>query len=293
MRLDIRYVTRFTYHQPVRESSNELRACPTTDDRQQLVSYRVITVPFSRIHTSVDHWGTRVDAFGIREPHTELEVVAEAAVETEPAAAMTATPPLAALQDAAFRDAHAEYLQPTVHSRGGEAVDALAAELRAQASDDVTDLVFAVHEIIGHRLRYVTGSTEVGIDLEEVLQRAEGVCQDYAHLFVALCRSLHIPARYVSGYLYTVDDSTGADAEVDEVRVQTHAWGEAAIPGAGWWALDPTNRQDVSERHVKIGHGRDYDDVQPLKGAFSGPPAHDLEVEVAMRRLTAAQQQQQ
>ena len=86
-----------------------------------------------------------------------------------------------------------------------------------------------------------------------------------------MCRSLGIPARYVSGYLFTTDDATGADAEDgDVVSVQTHAWFEAAIPGFGWLALDPTNQQEVGVRHVKIGHGRDYDDVPPLRGVFAG-----------------------
>jgi transglutaminase-like putative cysteine protease len=99
-----------------------------------------------------------------------------------------------------------------------------------------------------------------------------------------MCRSVGIPARYVSGYLFTLSDSTGEDAEGDVVTVQTHAWLEAAVPFVGWIALDPTNRQQVGERHVKIGHGRDYDDVQPLRGVYAGVAPADVEVSVEMRR---------
>ncbi len=136
--------------------------------------------------------------------------------------------------------------------------------------DDVVSLVLALHRVTGARLTYARGATDVGIEVEEVLAQGKGVCQDYAHLAVALCRSQGIPARYVSGYLFTRDDSAGADVEDgDVVDVQTHAWFEAAVPGFGWLALDPTNQQEVGVRHVKIGHGRDYDDVQPLRGVFS------------------------
>ncbi|MBK9181356.1 MAG: transglutaminase family protein [Acidimicrobiales bacterium] len=103
-----------------------------------------------------------------------------------------------------------------------------------------------------------------------------------------MCRSVGIPARYVSGYLFTSDDRTGADVVGGDVAwVQTHAWFEAAVPGHGWLALDPTNGAEVGLRHVKIGHGRDYDDVPPLRGAFSGPAVHGLDVAVEIRRVTA------
>ena len=114
-----------------------------------------------------------------------------------------------------------------------------------------------------------------------------GVCQDYAHLAVALCRSIGIPARYVSGYLFTTDDATGADPEAEAVRVQTHAWFEAAVPGVGLARARPDERsQEVGLRHVKIGHGRDYDDVPPLRGVFGGEATPSLGVAVEIRRLT-------
>jgi hypothetical protein len=113
------------------------------------------------------------------------------------------------------------------------------------------------------------------------------VCQDFAHLAVAMYRSLGIPARYVSGYLFAADDATGRDTTVDEIDVQTHAWVEVALPGAGWLALDPTNAQPVGERHVTIGRGRDYDDVSPFRGAYRGPAAHELSAQVHLRRLPA------
>ena len=117
-----------------------------------------------------------------------------------------------------------------------------------------------------------------------MLAGGAGVCQDFVHLALSLYRSVGIPARYVSGYFYAVDVAGGGAPETEEIAVQTHAWVEVALPGWGWWALDPTNLQPAGERHVKIGHGRDYDDVLPLRGVYYGTSSHKLAVEVGMSR---------
>lgn len=292
MRIDIRYTTRFTYDEPVRESHNELRACPVGSPEQVLVGYRVAMTPPARVFSYTDYWGTRVDAFGVRTPHISLEVVAEAAVETRPRMPPVASADPAALTDPEFLATHAELLAPSRHTTWGEAVAAAAAERWSLTDDDVVSGVLGLHRLVGHTLTYLPGVTDVGVDVEDVLASRQGVCQDYAHLLVAMCRSVGVPARYVSGYLFTADDATGADAAADVVQVQTHAWVEVALPGHGWFALDPTNQQLVGERHVKIGHGRDYDDVAPLRGVYSGPAAGELAVEVELRRLAASQTQQ-
>ncbi len=285
MRLDIRYVTTFDYGAAVVESQNELRACPASDDHQQVVHYRVTTTPASRVASYVDYWGTRVDTFGVAASHERLEVVAAATVETVARAAPDHDVPLAALADPGWRDVHLEYLQRSPHVAWGEDVVAHARAASAAAGDgDVRSLIEAVEAAVG-ALEYRTGRTSVGVEVEEVLRTGAGVCQDFAHLAIAMLRVLGVPARYVSGYFFTADDRTGATSDVDEVEVETHAWVEAAVPGFGWWAIDPTNLAEVGERHVTIGRGRDYDDVAPLRGVFNGAPEHVLEVNVRMRRL--------
>ena len=299
MRLDIRYETRFRYAQPVSESQNELRACPATDTRQTVLHYDVTTSPSSRIASYVDHWGTRVDTFGVRLPHAHLDVVASATVETAAQQLITSAPRRSQVLAPAFRDRHLELLTPTSHTRWGRGIIEAAERAAEVADDDLIGAVLSVHRAVGTRVEYVTGATYVGVEVEEVLGNGRGVCQDFAHLAVAMYRSLGIPARYVSGYLFASDDATG-DApdggEGDEVQVQTHAWVEVAIPvppvdgrpeGVVWFALDPTNQQEVGERHVTIGRGRDYDDVAPFRGVFAGRSDHDLEVSVTMRRLSA------
>ena len=297
MRFDISYVTRFTYEHAVAESQNELRAAPTADARQQVVHYDVRTTPSSRVFSYTDYWGTRVDAFGVRAAHRELVVIADATVETSAPEVLAASPRFADLTPA-FLDEHLEYLERSAHADWGESIAAEVEGRRAGADDDVVGFVLSLHRLVGTSCTYAPGATWVGVSVDDVWDAREGVCQDFAHLLIATCRASGIPARYVSGYLFTRDDSAGEDVtDGDRVTVQTHAWAEVAIPGYGWWGLDPTNRQQVGERHVKIGHGRDYDDVAPLRGVYGGNATHRLDVTVDMRRAAAVeaqvQQQQQ
>ena len=284
MRFDVSYCTVFTYEEPASESQNELRAAPVTNEHQRLIDYRVTVDPPARVLSYHDAWGTRVDAFGVRKPHTSMEVLAEASVETSPQPLTAVAPRMESLVDAEFAEDHVAYLFSDEHTDAGPAVRDAAKLQSDLAGDDVVSTVLAVHRFVGRNLTYTPGSTDIGIAVDDVLTSGMGVCQDYSHLAVAMCRSLGIPARYVSGYLFTEDDSAGADTSSDTVVVQTHAWFEAAIPGGGWLALDPTNGQNVGERHVKIGHGRSYDDVQPLRGAFLGPSASAVRASVEIRR---------
>jgi len=284
MRFDIRYRTNFTYDRPVWGSHNELRACPAATDRQRLVTYRLSVEPTARVLSHIDYWGTRVDSFGVRERHERLEVVAEATVETSPSPLTSSAPTLDALQRGEFRDLYAEYLERTRHTDWD---DTLAAEARScidAFGPDVVGVVLGIHRKVRNALRYDRDATDIGVPVTEVWQGGAGVCQDYAHAAVALCRAIGIPARYVSGYLFSADDDSIEETDADIVEVQTHAWFEAAIPGSGWMALDPTNGRDVGSHHVVIGHGRDYDDVAPFWGAHGGSAAVSLEAHVEMRR---------
>ena len=297
-RYDINYRTTIHYDDVVRAPQNEVRACPASDEHQHLVAYRVITHPAARILAYHDYWGTRVDTFGIREPHVSLEINAEASLETMPRPLVTVSPRVAALADRAFRGLYVEYLSRSMHTEWTGDVSAAAERIAAVTGDDVVGIVLALHRFVHTSLQYTPGATYIGVDVNEVLAKGKGVCQDYAHLAVALCRSIGIPARYVSGYFFARSDATGADTEDDEVHVQTHAWFEAAIPDWGWLALDPTNAQQVGQRHITIGHGRDYDDVPPVRGIFAGGgrPSTDASVEIrrhsqVVQQLQAQQQQ--
>lgn len=127
---------------------------------------------------------------------------------------------------------------------------------------------------------YKPGATAVTTHANEVIKRKVGVCQDFAHAMVALCRSLNIPARYVSGYFF---DSTrdhrlrGSEA--------THAWVEVFVEGYGWIGLDPTNNKVVDDTYIVLAVGRDYTDVSPVSGSYFGGGTSTLVVHVAVRRV--------
>ena len=285
MRLGISYRMHFRYSEPVTECQNEVRVRPRDDDHQRVLSYRLTSQPHLQVLSVVDYWGTVVEHLGIRTPHTELELLAEATVETATRSGPAEAPVVAALDDADFRLEHLEFLEPSQHVdwHPGDAVERRAAAAVAGAAS-VPEMVTAVAADVRGALSYEQGATDIGVSLAELLETGAGVCQDFAHLALGMLRSVGVPARYVSGYLFAADE-TSADSETAEVvTVQTHAWIEVALPGSGWWALDPTNGGPVGERHVVIGCGRDYGDVPPVRGAFMGLGTAEVDAEVVIGR---------
>ncbi len=318
MRLDIAYRLHFTYAEHVSESQNEIRVRPRDDARQRVLSYRLATTPATRVLQVRDYFGTTVDHLGIRGPHDDLLVVAEASVETAPVVDVPASVSCERLAEQQFINQHIEYLAPSQHVQWGELVGEVASWAVRGTDDDVCERVRAIARAVPTVLSYERGSTSIGVTLEELIDGGRGVCQDFAHLAVGLLRCVGIPARYVSGYLFALDEtrpdqgpsiqssgiqgagaqSSGASADAalslgdaagadpSAVSVQTHAWIEAAVPGGGWQALDPTNGGSVGERHVVIGHGRDYQDVPPVRGVFNGTADAEVDAEVIIAQPT-------
>jgi transglutaminase-like putative cysteine protease len=282
MQISLRYVTHFVYADPVWESHNSLRACPKDGDGQTLLDYELTIEPDVPIFTYTDSWGTRVDTFDVPQQHSELIVTASARVDTT-APVLPISGPLAGTADLAYIQTNWLFLRPTNHTRWGAEIAAAAKDAMG-ASTDVVEIAGSIQDSVHKKVEYRSGTTEIGIDLDRILSEGYGVCQDFAHLTIAMLRSVGIAARYVSGYFYASDPTTIDDAETDEIVVATHAWVELAVPGWGWWAIDPTNDSPAGERHVKIGHGRDYDDVTPLRGVYYGESDHHLAAEVTMSR---------
>ena len=280
MDISLRYVTHFVYTSPVWESHNSLRACPVDGDGQQLVDYQLIIEPSVPVFSYTDSWGTQIDIFDVPQQHSELVVTALARVETM-APALPISGPLAGTADMSYIEDGWLFLQPTRHTRWGDEV-AAAAKDALGASTDVIEIANSIQSVVHDRVVYRTGATDIGVDLDRIWEEQVGVCQDFAHLTIAMLRSVGIASRYVSGYFYASDPTNVGSADTDEIVVATHAWVELAVPGWGWWAIDPTNASPVGERHVKIGHGRDYDDVTPLRGVYYGESDHHLAAEVTM-----------
>lgn len=275
-RMRIVHSTGYRYDAPVRESYNELRLTPRSDTRQNVIVSRVETTPSSRLYRYSDYWGTSVTAFDLHAPHRELAVVATSVVETGDPVPPVLTATWADLDGGPVRDRHTEMLEFTDYVGREPALAKVARGLRRR---DPADAVLGACRWVREHLTYRPGATGVHTSAVEAWQAGEGVCQDFVHLTLLLLREAGIPGRYVSGYLLPREDA----AVRQTVQGQSHAWIEAWT--GGWWAYDPTNDVPIGHRHVQVAAGRDYADVSPLRGVYSGGQATALDVRVDMTRL--------
>jgi transglutaminase-like putative cysteine protease len=277
-RLRIEHRTGFRYAAPVTASYNEARLSPLTDPRQLALDARVTTTPITSVQRYWDYWGTLVSAFDVHQPHEELVVTATSVVETSAAEPVPDETSWADLADDAVYDEFAELLAPTAYVPTN-------AELAVVARDIASDSSRPIHAVnnvvawVDEELRYQQGTTGVHTSAVEAWKAGEGVCQDFAHLTLVLLRAIGIPCRYLSGYLYPAADAVPGDVGVGE----SHAWVE--VWTGDWWACDPTNGALVGERHVLVGRGRDYADVAPLRGIYTGGGSSGLGVTVEIERL--------
>jgi transglutaminase-like putative cysteine protease len=276
-RIRVVHTTGYVYDAPVTRSFNEARLTPRADSRQNVILNRVETVPATRAYRYTDYWGTAVTAFDLHAPHTELEVTGSSVVETEPFAEPTEELSWDELQGGRVVDRFDEMLSPTAYVPRDRKLSTVARQL--SRGEEPAKAVVRAAEWVHKEMDYIAGTTSVHTSALEAFAERRGVCQDYAHLTLVLLRSMGIPSRYVSGYLHP---KPGA-AIGETVAGQSHAWIEAWT--GQWWGYDPTNNLAVNEQHVSVGVGRDYADVPPLKGVFSGGGSTDLEVVVEVTRL--------
>jgi transglutaminase-like putative cysteine protease len=271
-RLSFEHVTVFEYGFAVHSSFNEVRMTPLTTVRQTTLTADVATSPAATQYRYWDYWGTQVVAFDVAEPHDKLAIRARGVVDTA-----TCRPPGACSWQelAGAAGAMCEFLMVTPFTDAEGPIGSAVEFLR---TPDPVETVEAVCEWVHSALEYRPGVTGVHTSAAEVIQTGQGVCQDFAHLAVALLRSIGVPARYVSGYLHPVPEP-----EVGvTVEGQSHAWIEAWT--CGWWELDPTNLVAVGPRHVAVGRGRDYGDVPPLKGIYAGGSQDSMTTTVSIQR---------
>lgn len=280
MEISLRYVTHFRYPTPVWESHNSLRACPTRSEGQRVLDYRLDIDPGVQVFTYIDNWGTHVDTFDIPQPHTELIITADARVDTT-SPPLPISGPLSGTAEMSYIENGWRFLQSRGHAEWNDDIRS-AAKNAMGTSTDVVEIADSIEKLVRSTVEYRTGATDIWTDTESIWSERLGVCQDFAHLTIAMLRSVGIASRYVSGYFYASDPTDSSQAVTDEIVVATHAWVELAVPGWGWWGIDPTNPSPVGERHIKIGHGRDYDDVTPLRGVYYGESDHQLAAEVVM-----------
>jgi transglutaminase-like putative cysteine protease len=290
MRFHIEHTTEYVYPEPASESFSELRLRPRDSLRQKVSRHQTLIEPGVLVESHIDYFGNYVETISIPHRHQKLVVSSACDVETKPFNDALAALDLTIAEGRQMyvdrrRELH-DFLRPSQYVRFVDAVYEIASEFLPPAAPFATSL----HELNAylHRsLRYKPGATDAGTTVEQFLESREGVCQDFAHLMIAVCRVAGIPARYVSGYIETDPPPPAADGTAVEAligAVASHAWVEVYAPNGFWVGLDPTNNIPDGERHVQIGIGRDYGDVPPLKGIFKGNQAQYLNVQVRMTR---------
>jgi len=278
--LSISHLTRYTYEGPVQDSFNEARLQPINDPLQWCREFTFRIDPDTPVRDYPDFYTNCVHYFDVPQPHESLEVEAISTVETRPdARGLIPVVGPEALQDPVVKEHHFDFLHSSEFVSleadvWREAIDALPEGVRDVWKDTV-----AIGEHIHRNYKYTPLSTNVNTRAVEVVKKKQGVCQDFAHLMLGLCRTHGIPARYVSGYFLNQHKLPG------EIEA-SHAWIEVFIPGYGWKAYDPTHRRETDTRYVKLAIGRDYSDIRPVGGTFRGKGTRKMVVEVSVQRIS-------
>jgi transglutaminase-like putative cysteine protease len=288
MLLEIRHVTQDHYAAPVRESVMEVWMQPQKTARQRLVSFDLELDPPAQLFSFADTFGNPVYHFDVPQPHEQLTITANAAVETQPPPRLPEELDMGEwdrLRSDFLRGENFDFLHAHGFARETEALRAYAAErgIEALREHDPLTAVRALSKLISNSFGYESGVTRADSPIDDVLRTGKGVSQDFAHVMITLCRAWGIPARYVSGYLFT-DRKQGDRSEADS----THAWVEVFLPSIRWVGFDPSNNCEATERHVACAIGRDYSDVPPSRGVYKGEADHQLAVGVSVRKARAA-----
>lgn len=288
MLLEVRHMTQYNYAYPVRESVMEVWMQPQKSTRQRLVSFDIELDPPAQLFSYADSFGNPVYHFDVPQPHDRLTITARAAVETEPPADLPEKLDMGEwdrLRSAFVRGDNFDFLHPHGFARETEALRHYEADHAVDALKNLDPLsaLRELNRIVYESFGYEAGVTRADSPIDDVLKARKGVCQDFAHVMIAICRSWGIPARYVSGYLFT-DKRHGDRSDPDA----THAWVEVFFPQLRWVGFDPTNNTMVTERHIACAVGRDYSDVPPSRGTYKGEAESYLAVGVSVRKARAA-----
>jgi transglutaminase-like putative cysteine protease len=273
MQLNIRHETIYRYDETVTQSVQMLRLTPRTEARQRTMSWQIVAP--GRRSGQLDAHGNHTHLLTLEEPHQEIRIVVSGSVETRDLSTPQLDPePLSPLV----------YLPSTALTTPDAALRALAERtlgLTAQSPRHDRKQLTALAEAVCEAVRYQSGTTTVTDTAASALKRAEGVCQDQAHVFIACCRLAGVPARYVSGYLYAGENQ----------EVASHAWVDAWLESErAWIGIDVTHHEPAGPQHCRLAVGRDYHDAAPVRGVRRGGGKESLEVNVSVSLQHSAEQ---
>lgn len=286
----IQHLTRFDYTRPVCESAMEIRMQPRGDGNQRCMTFSLSVSPRCRVFSYRDHLANQVHHFDIPGDHRQLVIVAHSLVEQQ---SLGEVPDM--LSSTAWQELDAfvaegdfwEMLVPSTFATLTDLLRGLAMDWKITRRDDPLSMLHEISHNIYTSFEYLPRSTAVDSPIEIALGNRSGVCQDFAHIMIALARLLGIPCRYVSGYLYHSDEMSSQEHDRGTPSA-THAWVEAFLPQLGWVGFDPTNDVVVNDNHIRTSIGRDYADVPPTHGVYRGKTESELTVGVHVKASETA-----
>ncbi len=279
-RLEIQHSSRYLYNGPVSRSVMRLCLKPLDDAKQRLLRFSVQTNPPAPLSQETDYFGNSKHVLTLHRVHNSLEISSDSAVETSPAPALPSSLPKDAWEEIrSSRNSFKlwSFTNPSAYARPSDALQAYVEEMNLRPGDDPLESVLRLSDSIHRSFEFMPGTTSAISTIDHILSTRQGVCQDYAHVMIAIARQWGVPARYISGYLYA---GTWEEASISYA---SHAWVECLLPGLGWVGFDPTNEGLAGERHVRLAVGLDYKDVSPTQGIIHGSAQSTLEVEVSVR----------
>jgi len=276
-RFIIHHITRYTYPEPVKDSANQLMLFPLKDAFQSLQNQRITITGDPQLEVYKDYYGNEIGSFMRSAPHTELRIDSYISVITTTRPIPTDDSPASGqwkhLDEIKCMVPFIDFLKQENFEALGEVK--VMADAGAYHAVSVFTAVQQLMEYVYQNFQYIKGITSVSTTLDEIWQLKAGVCQDFAHILLAMLRLLGIPARYVSGYVCPHDHNLRGEGA-------THAWVEAYIPFYGWLGVDPTNNCIVNDLHVRLATGRNFSDVSPVRGTYKGTAKQTLEVGVSV-----------
>jgi transglutaminase-like putative cysteine protease len=268
MRLEILHSTRYRYSGPIAETVMEVRLQPMDGNGQRCLDFSLELSHGVKPRHYVDGFGNRVHYFNLVRPHSGMSVVSRSTVETG-----------LALGPEPGEELVHDFLRFRSPVKEVEGIRELARRHTIADPNSPQEVERALDELtlsISREFTYDRTVTNVYSSVDEVLSLRAGVCQDFAHLFIAAARSMGVPARYVSGYIHTAGDKAAA---------ASHAWAEAWIPGRGWRGFDATHPVRTTPHHVRLAVGRDYTDAAPTRGVYVGSATGTMAISVKTRAV--------
>jgi transglutaminase-like putative cysteine protease len=250
---------------------------PVKDEKQFVENQQLHITGEPKVEIFTDYYGNEIGSFMNIAPHTELRIDSTITIVTKPVIFPTDDTAASVQWGHLHEIRHLVLFIDFLKQENFDALPELKkiADAGFYKSVSVFTALLQLTEYVYKNFQYIQGITSVTTTLDEIWKLKAGVCQDFAHILLALLRLLCIPARYVSGYVCPHDNNLRGEGA-------THAWVEAYVPFYGWLGLDPTNNCIVSDQHVRLAIGRNFGDCSPVKGTYKGTAKQTLEVGVSV-----------